>query len=184
MAERAGNGSVPTNQGLLVADDEVFARTSDAYVARAVGLAWYLMGNRSDAEDATQEAMTRAWAARRSLRESASFDAWFDRILVNCCRERQRRQHRIREIPIQIGGEGEVEDEFAAVLARDSIGRALASLTLEQRTVVVLRYWLDLRLEQIAERLAWPLGTVKSRLHNALATIRERVEWDDTEVQK
>jgi RNA polymerase sigma-70 factor (ECF subfamily) len=173
-----------TDQELVVDDDEIFAGTSDAYVARAVGLAFYLMGNRSDAEDATQEAMTRAWKARRSLRELAAFDAWFDRILVNCCRERLRRQHRIREVALPEGSEGEIRDDFAAVLARDSIGRALASLTLEQRSVVVLRYWLDLSLEQIAERLTWPLGTVKSRLHHAIAAIRERVEGDDAEVRR
>jgi RNA polymerase sigma-70 factor (ECF subfamily) len=183
LAERAGSGSIPTDQGLLVADDETFARRTDAYVARAFGLACYILGNSSDAEDATQEAMTRAWTARRSLREPASFDAWFDRILVNCCRERLRRQHRMREVPLPAGGEAEVTDDFAAVLARDTIGRALTSLTAEQRTVVVLRYWRDLSLEQIAARVAWPLGTVKSRLHHALAAIRASVESDDAEVQ-
>jgi len=127
--------------------------------------------------------MTRAWAARRSLREPASFDAWFDRILVNCCRERLRRRNKIREIPLPEGGEAERGDEFASVLARDSIGRALASLTLDQRTVVVLRFWLDLSLEQIADRLAWPLGTVKSRLHHALAAMRVTIAGDDPEVQ-
>ncbi len=184
LEARAGNGSIPTEQGLLVAEDDIFARVSDAYLARAVGLACYLLGDQSEAEDTAQEAMARAWKARRSLRDLALFDAWFDRILVNCCRERQRRQHRIQEVSLSAGGEAGGRDEFGAVLARDSIGRALASLTLEQRTVVVLRYWLDLSLEQVAERLAWPLGTVKSRLHHALAAIRERIESDDAEVQK
>ncbi len=184
MSARVGNGSTPTDTSLFAAEDEAFARTSDAYVARAVGLAFYLTGNRSDAEDATQEAMARAWKARRSLREPASFDAWFDRILVNCVRERLRRQRRIREVAFPGDDEGETGDAFATVLARDSVGRALSSLTLEQRTVVVLRYWQDLSLGQVAERLGWPLGTVKSRLHHALAAIRERIDGDDAEVQK
>jgi RNA polymerase sigma-70 factor (ECF subfamily) len=75
-------------------------------------------------------------------------------------------------------------DRFGALLARDSIGRALGSLTTDQRTVVVLRYWRDFSLEEIAERLGWPLGTVKSRLHYALAALRERLERDEHEVQR
>jgi RNA polymerase sigma-70 factor (ECF subfamily) len=47
-----------------------------------------------------------------------------------------------------------------------------------------LRYWRDLSLDQIAERLGWPLGTVKSRLHYGLAALRERLERDELEVQR
>jgi len=74
-----------------------------------------------------------------------------------------------------------VPDSFAAILARDSVGRALIALTPEQRTVVVLRFWRDLSLEEIAERLEWPLGTVKSRLHYALAALRQQLERDERE---
>jgi RNA polymerase sigma-70 factor (ECF subfamily) len=51
-------------------------------------------------------------------------------------------------------------------------------LTPDQRVVVVLRFWRDLSLEQISERLGWPLGTVKSRLHDAMAAMRDRLERD------
>ena len=128
--------------------------------------------------------MARAWTARRTLRDPAAFDAWFDRILVNCVKERLRRQRQIREVEFPAGDDGETADAYAAVLARDSVGRALASLTLEHRAVVVLRYWQDLSLDQVATRLGWPLGTVKSRLHHALAAIRERIDGDDAEVRR
>jgi RNA polymerase sigma-70 factor (ECF subfamily) len=165
-----------------VRDDLDFARRSDAYLSRALGLAYYILGDTHEAEDATQEAMTRAWKARRSLRQIESFDAWIDRIVVNSCRERMRRRRNIREIALPEGVEPEAMDRYGALLARDSIGRALGELTLDQRTVVILRYWRDLSLEQIAERLGWPLGTVKSRLHYALAALRERLERDESEV--
>jgi RNA polymerase sigma-70 factor (ECF subfamily) len=79
-------------------------------------------------------------------------------------------------VPVQSGDEafGERADRY--------VRRALG-LTIEQRTVVVLRYWRDLSLEQIAARLDWPLGTVRSRLHYALAALRERLERDEREVQ-
>ncbi len=168
----------------LIAEDEAFGRRSDAYLGRALGLACYILGDADEAEDATQEAMLRAWKARRSLRKFESFDAWIDRILVNTCRERLRRKHLRREVAEPDEGAADSRDAFGALLARDSIGRALLSLNGDQRTVVVLRYWRDLSLEQIAERLDWPLGTVKSRLHYGLTAIRERLEHDDAEVQR
>jgi RNA polymerase sigma factor (sigma-70 family) len=82
------------------------------------------------------------------------------------------------------GGGPEAADRFGALFARDAIGRAIAVLTVDQRTVVVLRYWRDLSLEQIAQRLGWPLGTVKSRLHYGLAALRVRLEQDETEVRQ
>ena len=165
-----------------VRDDLDFARRSDAYLSRALGLAYYILGDTHEAEDATQEAMTRAWKARRSLRQIESFDAWIDRIVVNTCRERMRHRRNVREIALPEDVEPEAIDRYGALLTRDSIGRALGELTLDQRTVVILRYWRDLSLEQIAERLGWPLGTVKSRLHYALAALRERLERDESEV--
>lgn len=178
----AGEDALVTEVADAVSKDEVFGRRSDSHLGRALGLACYILGNADEAEDATQEAMTRAWKARRSLRRIESFDAWIDRIVVNTCRERLRRKRKVREVAQTDEGEPEPRDAFGALLARDSIGRALLSLSADQRTVVVLRYWRDLSLEQIAERMGWPLGTVKSRLHYALAAIRERLEQDDPEV--
>ncbi len=165
-------------------DDVSFARRSDAYLGRALALACYILGDVDEAEDATQEAMARAWKARRSLRQLEAFDPWIDRILVNTCRERMRRSRRLREVSLPDEDEHTAADRFTTLLTRDSVGRALASLTVEQRTVVVLRYWRDLPLDQIAERVGWPLGTVKSRLHKALEVLRERLERDELEVRR
>lgn len=168
-----------------VPEDADFARRSDAYLGRALSLACYILGDADEAEDATQDAMSRAWRARRSLRQLDSFDAWLDRILVNACRDRIRRQRRrVQEIAMTGGDEPEARDSFGALMARDAVGRALQTLTVDQRTVVVLRYWRDFTLEHIAERLGWPLGTVKSRLHYGLATLREQLERNDREVQR
>jgi RNA polymerase sigma-70 factor (ECF subfamily) len=165
--------------------DATFARLSDAYLDRALGLACYILGDVHEAEEATQEGLARAWKSRRSLREPEAFDAWIDRIVVNACRERLRRKRAIREVELPVdGGEPEAADRFGALFARDSVARALGALTVDQRAVVVLRYWRDLTLDQIAERLGWPLGTVKSRLHYGLAALRERLERDEIEVQR
>ena len=156
--------------------EAAFIGLSDATVRRSYGLAGYLLGNSMDAEDATQEAMARAWRARRSLRDPAVFDAWLDRILVNTCRDRMRRRRIVQIVDLEAGRELEGRDPFRDFLARDELGAVLDALTPDQRIVVVLRFWRDLSLDQISERLGWPLGTVKSRLHHAMGAMRVRLE--------
>ena len=158
--------------------DEAFEALCDRALRRAYGLAGYLLGDATEAEDATQHAMDRAWRARGSLRDPAAFEGWLDRIVANLCRDRMRRRKQPRIVDLGAGPEQAAADPFRAFLDRDDLGRALDSLTPEQRIVVVLRFWRDLPLEQIATRLDWPLGTVKSRLHHAVAAMRLRLERD------
>ena len=143
---------------------------------RAYRIAGLFLGNAQDAEDATQDALLRAWGSAASQRDPARFDAWFDRILVNACRDRLRRRGRVRFITL----EGEVgragADPFGELLERDDVLGRLTTLDNDLRLVVVLHYWGDLRLEDVAERVGWPVGTVKSRLNRALTKLREQVD--------
>jgi RNA polymerase sigma-70 factor, ECF subfamily len=148
----------------------VVARIGDAYrLARAILL------DDGEAEDAVQEASISAWRRQRSLRDPARFDAWFDRILVNQCRDQLRRRR--RAVPIAAPPIG-----FDAPAAPpetgtdDDLDRALAALDLDHRVVVVLRYWQDRTVDDIADRLGIPAGTVKSRLHHALKHLRTELE--------
>lgn len=147
-----------------------------AGVDRRFRLAGLLLGNAADAEDATQEAMLRAWRSATSLRDPSRVDAWLDGILVNVCRDRLRRRKVVRFIAIADGMTGPAIDQFQAVLDRDEVIRAMRDLDAGQRIVVVLHYWDGLTLEGIAERLGWPVGTVKSRLHHALGRMRAVLE--------
>ena len=148
---------------------------ADASLATSYRLAAHLLGDPADAEDATQEALLLAWRGWPRLRDPERFGAWFDRILVNVCYERLRRHRRSPtvELPEEVGV---VVDAAATTLARDSVGRALLGLTPEQRIVVVLRYWRDLSIEEIADRLEVPSGTVRSRLHYALRSLRVDID--------
>ena len=140
---------------------------------RAYRLAGLLLGDATEAEDATQEALLRAWSGLSSLRDPAGFQAWFDRILVNVCRDRLRRRGRVRFIPLDTVAEPVAEaDPFRGVLERDEVVGAMALLDPDQRVVVVLHYFADLTLAAVAQRTGWPEGTVKSRLHHALRTMQ------------
>jgi RNA polymerase sigma-70 factor (ECF subfamily) len=155
--------------------DPEFAGKLEGELPMAYRLAGYLMADAADAQDAVQEASVRAWRGWPALREKGSFHAWFSQIVVNVCRTKLRQRSRRRTTDID---EVDVEaaDPFKAALARDTIGRALSVLSDELRMVVVLRYWGDLSLAEIAERLNIPIGTVKSRHHAALQSLRRRVE--------
>ncbi len=158
---------------------ERFLRQAGRELDRAYRLAGLLLGDRNDAEDATQEALLRAWRNLGSLRDPAGFQAWFDRILVNVCRDRLRRRSRIRFVPIDGAGvvaDRPTADVFRDVLDRDEALRALEALDADERVVVVLHYWADLPLTSVAERTGWPVGTVKSRLHRALGKLEARLD--------
>jgi RNA polymerase sigma-70 factor (ECF subfamily) len=75
-------------------------------------------------------------------------------------------------------------DPFAAFIEREALLARLDALTADERVVVVLRFWADLPLEDIAERLRWPLGTVKSRLHRALGRLRVALSQDREEAAR
>jgi len=163
--------------------DERFAALTRRHVDAAFRLAWAILGDPSEAEDATQEAFTAAWRKRDTLRDPASFDAWFQRILVNACRQRMRARRRgpVRAIVAADDGgwpasEPATPDEAAQLAVQHAVSDALAALDADHRTVVVLRYWADLTVDQIADRIGIPAGTVKSRLHYALRALHPELE--------
>jgi RNA polymerase sigma-70 factor (ECF subfamily) len=155
--------------------DTVFADSLARELSGAYRLAGYLLADAAEAQDAVQEASVRAWRGWANLRERDKFHAWFSQILVNVCRTRLHRRSRQRTVDVD---EVDLEDvdPFRAALARDAIGRALGSLSDELRMVVVLRYWGELSLAEIADRLRIPIGTVKSRHHAALQALRRLIE--------
>jgi RNA polymerase sigma-70 factor (ECF subfamily) len=79
---------------------DAFAQLVDRQLNDAFRLAGYILGNTPDAEDAGQEAIIRAWQAWGGLREAERFEPWFDRIVVNVCRDRLRRRRTIRFVEL------------------------------------------------------------------------------------
>jgi RNA polymerase sigma-70 factor (ECF subfamily) len=153
-----------------------FVELAERVLDDSYRLAGYLLGDASEAEDAVQEALTRGWQAWASLRDKDRFEPWFDRILVNICRDklRKRRGARLEELNDDLAVY--IEDPFRAALAKAEVERIMPVLSADQRIVVGLRFWRDLSLQQIADLLGLPLGTVQSRLHYALRALRAEAE--------
>jgi RNA polymerase sigma-70 factor (ECF subfamily) len=181
MVRAIGGAAVLRRESVAIeSGDEVFAALTRRHLDSAYRLAWAILGDSGDADDATQDAFALAWRNRRSLRDPARFDAWFGRILINVCRQllRQRLRQRSRQFgrPVEVDTGPAVSDTSQPTSDRDAITRAMGRLDADHRIVVILRYWADLTVDEIAARLDVPPGTVKSRLHYALRSMRPGLE--------
>ena len=138
-----------------------------------------ILRDMSLAEDATQQALLTVWQDLPQLRDPARFDAWSYRLLVRACYAEGRRSRRatpnLRLLPTDESTAGEGLSE---VVDRDQLERGFRRLSVEHRAVVVLHHYLDWPLEQIAETLGVPPGTVRSRLHHAMRGLRAALDAD------
>ena len=158
--------------GSTTADDTVrrllLARVGDAY-----RLATFILRDPLAAEDAVQEAALLAWDRRRTLRDSASADGWFTRILVNVCRDELRRRTRR---PRLIALDPAAGSAPGTPSPDPGLATALGRLTPDEQTLLALRYGRELTVPQIADQIGVPEGTVKSRLHSTLQHLRAALE--------
>jgi RNA polymerase sigma-70 factor (ECF subfamily) len=154
---------------------EAFRRLSEKHVQSAYRLAWAILGNEGDAQDAVQDSFASAWRQRSTLREVERFDAWFGRILLNRCRDRLRQRARYPRFASD-DIEAALPDHSQETLDRDELYREISRLDPDQRIVVILRFWKGLAVDDIAERLGVPAGTVKSRLSRSVARLRAALE--------
>jgi len=156
-----------------------FRRLADSNLDAAYRLARAILRDPGEAQDATHDAFLQAWRKWSTLRDPGRFEQWFDRILVNSCRNRLRRTHRWQATDISAEVAIASGDPFGQAHDRDVIGAALATLSAEHRVVVALRYYRDLSIDEIASRLAIPAGTVQSRLHYALERLHLAIDTAD-----
>ena len=109
-------------------------------------------------------------------RDQSRFDQWFDRILVNTCRNRLSKARRWLATDISDQLNLTTRDQYGPSDERDAMAAAIGTLSPDHRVVVALRYYRDLSVEEIAHRLDIPAGTVQSRLHYALKRLHEALE--------
>jgi RNA polymerase sigma factor (sigma-70 family) len=137
-------------------------------------LASVILGDETDAQDAVQDAMEQAWRGWGALRDPDRFDAWVARMVINECRDRLRRRRRrpVTDISDLMAATLAAPDALRDSVERDAIGRAFNVLNPDQRIAVALRFYADLTVDQIADRVGAPAGTIKSRLHHALELLQ------------
>lgn len=136
-------------------------------------LAYSLMGNESDALDAISQMTLLVVEKIGTLRSAEAFSPWSKKILVNVCRDMWRRSP--KSLPLDdndLAGRDpvrELDDDM-------TIRQFIRELPEKQREVILLRYYMDFEYHDIAQYLAVPEGTVKSRLNRATETLRDRMK--------
>ena len=145
-------------------------------------LAALILRDPEEAEDATHDALVHAFRNRRSLRDLDRFEAWFGRIVLNVCRDRLRRRRRQSSVDLSPDLADARGDVAEPIVEREALERAFGRLSPDHRVAIVLRYYLDLTVDQIADRVGVPSGTVKSRLFHAIGELRTELEQRAPEV--
>ncbi len=160
-------------------DREAFRRVLDFHGDHLYRVALLITRDRPFAEEAVQETLLSAWKKIRSFDINREFRPWINRILIDSIGMMQRRK-RLPTTPVDealplpdpaMGPEqSALNAETAAMLQS-----ALRTLSVEHRTVLVLKYFNDMSVPEISESTGWRQGTVKSRLHRAMAALRDAV---------
>ena len=163
-------------------DRDAFRYLVEQYKDVLFGTAVLMTGNRAVAEEQVQEALLSAWRGIRGFRQGNPVKPWLMRILVNAVLAQQRR----RTIEtVRFNGNGQEEPDYDnpgpaetldALENRLELRRAIAGLSPDHRRVVALRYFAGLTVPEVARALGVREGTVKSRLHRALAILRQQLD--------
>jgi RNA polymerase sigma-70 factor, ECF subfamily len=160
-------------------DEEAFASLVRSVGDRCMAIAYRILRDIDLAEDAVQTAFVASWRQLPSLRDSERFEAWLHRLLVNACYREARKRRPPPLNVIDLEPPSNSADDYLAIHDRDQLERGFQRLPAEQRAVLVFHHYLGMSLPEIAEHLAIPLGTVKSRTHYATVALRAALEADD-----
>ena len=134
----------------------------------AYRVALRMLGDESDAEDATQDAFVQAWRNLDRFRADAAFSTWMYRIVTNRCLNMLRARRRTEPLPEDREAPASRPDRIAEGRWQvEQLQRAIGRLTPEQRAPLVLRELQGCTYEEIAEALDLSISAVKSRLHRA-----------------
>jgi len=160
-------------------DQAAFAEIASVTYGRLHSLAYGILRDRAQAEDAVQQAMLDAWRNLPKLRDPARFEAWSYRLTVNVCYAEAKRAKRwMPNIPVDSPREPVAPDEIGPIADRELLDRGFRQLSVDQRAVLVLRHLVGLPLEEVARTLDIPPGTARSRLYRALQAMRASVDAD------
>lgn len=157
---------------------------SDLATSRATalkGYAFLLCGDRAEAEDLVQDALVRAFCRPLRTPSPGEAEAYVRIIIANRFIDLARRRTRWRRAATRLAPASQVADLAAGVAVRADFAAALATLPPRQRACVVLHYWEDLSVPQIAQALNCGEGTVKRTLHDARSALHARLSLHGAE---
>jgi RNA polymerase sigma-70 factor (ECF subfamily) len=158
----------------LAGDSGAFGELVERYQRVLFQLAYRMLRNREEARDATQVAFVRAWQHLGQFDRSRRFFSWIYRIQINEALNRRARYRQQDELDANLSDGGEdPQTRHEREVLQAIVADAMIELNQESRDVLVLRHWLNMSYEEIAEHVHVPPKTVKSRLFTARQKLAE-----------
>jgi RNA polymerase sigma-70 factor (sigma-E family) len=170
--ERIAESDTPSVTSITI--DLLFEEAFEDLYTRAYGVAYQLLGRRSEAEDVAQETLARAFVRWRKIRSYA--EAWVVRVAGNLAIDAWRR---LRRVDTDAATERRGATAPGPNEQRIDLHRALDTLSRRQREVIVLRFLADLPEADVAKALGCSVGSVKQHASRGLATLRTTMAVDD-----
>jgi RNA polymerase sigma-70 factor, ECF subfamily len=172
--------------GFLAGNEENFNRLIRIWEKKVFNFALRYLCNREDAQDVTQDTFLSVYRSLHSLRDPRSFSSWIFRIALNHCRAHWRRQGPELSLEDTLAKAGSEEGGEIASLAANSnvrneletkeiIRKSMAGLSEDHRTAILLKEYVGLSLEELAQVMDCPLSTAKSRLYHGLRGVQQNL---------
>lgn len=155
----------------LVSYEKELLSTIDQHKKQLYRIAYSYVKNEQDALDVIQETVCRALANQHTLKEPAFMKSWLIRIVINCALDICRRSARIQDFAPDVMENQPSEDQSNLEDLLD-LRKAIETLGEPQKTLIQLRFYEDLTLEETARVMDMPLGTVKSHIHRTLNRLK------------
>ncbi len=175
-------------QQALQGNRAAFARLVEAYQSPVFNLAYRMLGDPAEAEDAAQETFVRVYTRLHSYDPSFKFSSWIRSIASHYCIDRIRRRRdshiALDNVLAQRAFADPSEDPERKALQREtqeSVQVLMRQLPAAYRAVLGLRYWQDLSYEEMAETLGTTTSAIKSRLHRARCLLAEQMNASDAQ---
>jgi len=167
-------GERPLYELARTGDEAAFEALIGPLVEPALRLAHSMLGDRWEAEDATQEAVTKAWRKLGQLRPGMPVRPWFLTIVANQCRN-VRRTHWFRTLRMSevLQRTGEPDDD------RLDLERAVANLPARDRQAIFMHFYLDLPVEEVAVVLGISASAARARIYRACHRLRPGLVEED-----
>lgn len=153
-------------------DGDFFGRETEACKGLLYRVAYTILRNDADCQDAVQDALLKAWSKRDSLKDERLFRTWLTRILINACHDLARKRRRLVSVQILPEQTEEFPDPALAI--------ALKKLPEKLRVPLMLFYSENMTYAEIGKALRIPVSSVQSRLRRGKAQLRKELTDDET----
>lgn len=179
-------------QKALTGDQQAFSRLVEAYQTPVYNLAYRMLGNSAEAEDAAQETFVRVYTRLRTFQIERKFSSWILSIASHYCIDCLRKR-RTSQVPLEdLLAQQQFADPYESpermtlnIQDRELVRRLMTSLPEQYRAVLVLRYWNELSYNEMARVLNTTESAIKSRLHRARRMLAENItEFEQNQAER